>query len=154
MEDKWVIAWRDDKVLFARSWSGETVAMADAVVEGGELRISQLYVSQNSFPGLGEPTIVVDWMIRSHALEERLPLPVDNETAELLHNAPLLAMNAFGHRLFCAGLEYKMPPPTKKLYSLGALQQRCTQTTTQRFESWPMRRVHGEPPSQATDLLR
>ena len=30
-------------------------------------------------------------------------------------------MNAFGHRLFCAGLEYKMPPPTKKLYSLGAL---------------------------------
>ena len=73
MEDKWVIAWRDDKVLFARSWSGETVAMADAVVEGGELRISQLYVSQNSFPGLGEPTIVVDWMIRSHALEERLP---------------------------------------------------------------------------------
>ena len=121
MEDKWVIAWRDGKVLFARSWSGETVAMADAVVEGGELRISQIYVSQDSFPGLGEPTIVVDWMIRSHALEERLPLPVDNETAELLHNAPLLAMNAFGHRLFCAGLEYKMPPPTKKLYSLGAL---------------------------------
>ena len=60
--------------------------MADAVVEGGELRISQIYVNQNSFPGLGEPTIVVDWMIRSHALNERLPLPVDDETAELLHN--------------------------------------------------------------------
>ena len=121
MEDKWVIAWRDGKVLFARSWSGETVATADAVVEGGELRISQIYVSQDSFPGLGEPTIVVDWMIRSHALNERLPLPVDDETAELLYNNPLLAMNAFGHRLFCAGLEYEMPPPTKKLYSLGVL---------------------------------
>lgn len=121
MEDKWVIAWRDGKVMIARSWSGEAVAMADAVVEGRELRISHIYSEADTFAGLGEVTTVIDWLIRSHAMEERLPLPVDEETAELLHNAPLLAMSSFGHRLFCAGVDYKMPPPNAELYSLGDL---------------------------------
>ena len=121
MEDKWVIAWRDGKVFFARSWAGETVAMADAVVEAGEFRITRIYPGENAFGGLGDPITVIDWMMRSHAMDERLPLPVDEETADMLHNVPLVAMTAFGHRLFCAGVEFKMPPSQSKLYSLGQL---------------------------------
>ena len=121
MEDKWVIAWHDGSVLFARSWSGETIFKADAAVESGELRISRIYIDEHSFSGLWDPATVVDWMIRSHCMEERLPLPVDETTADMLHNSPLVAMNVFGHRLFCAGLDYRMPPPKGKLYSLGDL---------------------------------
>lgn len=121
MEDKWVIAWRSGKVLMARSWSGETCAMADAVVKEGELCISRIYTKENTFAALGEPATIVDWMIRSHAMDERLPLPVDEETADMLHNVPLVAMNVFGHRLFCVGVGYRMPTPETKLYSLGNL---------------------------------
>jgi len=121
MEDKWVIAWRNETVLFARSWSGETMITADAVFETGELRLSRLYAKDDSVSGLGDLVTVVDWMMRSHAMEERLALPVDQETAELLIGAPLIAMNAFGHRLFCAGVDYTMPPPNGQLYSLGDL---------------------------------
>ena len=39
----------------------------------------------------------------------------------MLYSTPLVAMNVFGHRLFCAAVDYRMEPPTTLLYSLGDL---------------------------------
>jgi hypothetical protein len=121
MEDKWVIAWRDGAVVFARSWTGESVVTADADLQGDELCLHRLYANRNVLDSFGDLVTVVDWMMRSHALEERLPLPVDEDVAERLHDVPLMAMSVFGHRLFCAGVGYSMPKPTGLLYSDGDL---------------------------------
>jgi len=118
MEDKWVIAWRDGAVVFARSWSGDTQITADATVENSELRLTRIYADA-SIAGFGDVATVVDWIIRSHAMGERLPLPVDQETADMLVGAPLMAMSVFGHRLFCAGLGYQLPPADGRLHSDG-----------------------------------
>lgn len=119
MEDKWVIAWRDGAVVFARSWTGETIVTADAILEGEELRLQRLYACDSTLDGFGDLVTVVDWIMRSHAMEERLPLPVDEGVADSLRSTPLVAMSVFGHRLFCAGLGYSLPQPTGKLYSDG-----------------------------------
>ncbi len=119
MEDKWVIAWRDGAVVFARSWSGETMVTADAILEDQELRIHRLYIEEEMLSAFGDPVTVVDWIMRSHAMEERLPLPVDEDVADFLYSVPLMAMNVFGHRLFCAGIDYSMPQPSGLLYSDG-----------------------------------
>lgn len=121
MEDKWVIAWRDGAVVFAHSWLGETMITADAVFDGSKLRISRLYLSNDSVAEFGDPVTVVDWMMRTHALDERLALPVDRDTALTLFKYPARAMVVFGHRLFCAGIGYSLPPAVSKLISLGDL---------------------------------
>ncbi|CAN0493141.1 unnamed protein product, partial [Hapterophycus canaliculatus] len=105
--------------VFARSWSGETLITADAKLEGNELQLHRLYLGEETIDGFGDPVTVVDWMMRSHAMEERLPLPVDEEAAEFLNSVPLIAMSVFGHRLFCAGVGYSMPPPDGLLHSDG-----------------------------------
>ena len=118
MEDKWVIAWRDGAVVMARSWSGETQVTADGRIENNELRLSRIY-ADDSISGFGDVTTVVDWIMRSHAMDEKLPLPVDQETAEMLADVPVMAMGAFGHRLFCAGVGYVLPPAEGCLCSDG-----------------------------------
>ncbi len=121
MEDKWVIAWRDGAVVFSRSWTGETEITADAYVDNGLLRLTRLYANETSLGLFGNLDVVVDWMMRSHALGERVPLPVDKKVAEFLLDSPLMAMSAFGHRLFCAGVDYRLQAPTSRLYSDGDL---------------------------------
>ncbi len=118
MEDKWVIALRDETVIFARSWTGETEITADATVENSELCLRRIY-RHDVVSSFGDVATVVDWIVRSHAMQERLPLPVDQETAKMLAEFPLMAMSIFGHRLFCAGVGYRMPPTETYLVSDG-----------------------------------
>ena len=122
MEDKWVIAWRQGKIAAARSWTGATEAIAEAHLEAGRLRISSLSIAANStLRALGDPVGTFDWLIKSHALNERIPLPVSAEGAEILRGVPLASFGPFGHRCFCAAVGYAAPKSKRRLRSDGAL---------------------------------
>jgi hypothetical protein len=99
MEDKWVIAWRHGKIAAARSWTGATEAIGEAHLEAGRLRISSLSIAASStLRALGDPVGTFDWLIKSHALNERIPLPVSAEGAEILRGVPLASFGPFGHQ--------------------------------------------------------
>lgn len=122
MDDKWVIAWRQGKIAAARSWTGATEAIAEAHLEAGRLRISSLSIAANSsLRALGDPVSTFDWLIKSHALNERIPLPVSAEGAEILRGVPLASFGPFGNRCFCAAVDYVAPKSKRPLRSDGAL---------------------------------
>ena len=77
--------------------------------------------SSSSLGGLGDPVGTFDWLIKSHALNERIPLPVSAEGAEILRGVPLASFGPFGHRCFCAAIDYAAPKSKRPLRSNGAL---------------------------------
>lgn len=122
MEDKWVIAWRKGQIAAARSWSGETEVIADARLEAGKLRVTSLTMAARcSLRSFGDPVATFDWLLKSHALGSRIPLPVSAEGAELLRDIPLASFGPFGRRVFCAAVDYAAPQSKGALRSDGAL---------------------------------
>jgi hypothetical protein len=122
MEEKWVIAWRNGQIAAARSWSGETEAVAEAELQSGWLRVTKLTIAtKSSLRSFGDPVSTFDWLLKSHALGERIPLPVSEEGAALLQAVPVASFAPFGHRTFCAAVDYSPPDSTRMLRSDGAL---------------------------------
>ncbi|PRP96437.1 ankyrin repeat domain-containing protein [Enhygromyxa salina] len=122
MEHKWVLALRDGQVLAARSWTGEVQAVAEARREGDELVLDVVRISKAAgFDVFGDPVETFDWLIRSHALDQVLPLPADADGAALLEAAPLTVFGPFGHMAKCAALSWDPPSSIRPLRSDGAL---------------------------------
>lgn len=122
MEDKWVIAVKDGQVAVARSWSGETSVIADVVHSGERLRVTRLTVAHLSpLRSFGESVSTFDWLIKAHALGERIPLPVSAEGSGVLEAFPLSSFSPFGRRVFCAARDYSPPPSLRPLRSDGKL---------------------------------
>jgi hypothetical protein len=117
---KWVLALRDGRVLAARSWTGAVEAVADARRDGDSLVLERLRVAETSSLRLSSRLVeVLDWLIRVHVWDQRLPLPVDDAAAELLAEAPLSGFGPFGKALFCAAKSWNPPPPPRPLRSDG-----------------------------------
>jgi hypothetical protein len=124
MEHKWVVALRGERILLARSWTGEVVAVLDGRREGDELVFTELRVRDDSALDMfGDLLEIIDWLIRTHALGQVLPLPVDEDGAESLEHRPLLAMTAFGHMARCAAKSWDPPAPDRPLRTDGRLFQ-------------------------------
>lgn len=122
METKWVLAYRDGVVALARSWTGETQAIATAHHEGDTLVLTRLVVAPESgLDMFGDPVATFDWVMRTHALGARIPLSVDEDGAAMLARIPTLGFTLYGKHLFCAAIEYAYGPPTGGLYSDGEL---------------------------------
>lgn len=120
MDEKWVIAYHSGRVLAARSWTGIVEAVADARHDGSQLVLERLRISAGSSLRFSDRLIdTFDWLIRVHALHQRLPLPVDEDAAELLENTPLIGFSPFGKALFCAAKHWAPPEPKVKLGSDG-----------------------------------
>jgi Ankyrin repeats (3 copies)/Ankyrin repeat len=122
MEDKWVIAFKAGRIAGARSWSGETQWLADTRQEGNKLQVTQLTLAPESgLADWGEPAAALNWLMETHVLGCRVPYPASADGAEALRTAPLAAMSAFGHRLFCAAVDYPVPASGKPVRSDGEL---------------------------------
>jgi len=120
MDFKWVLALRDGRLLAARSWSGEVQAIAEARRDGDELVLERLRTAPGSALHLGLGVVpVFDWLIRVHAFDQRLPLPVDEGSAKILESVPYSGFAPFGHALFCAARQWSPPPPPRPLRSDG-----------------------------------
>lgn len=122
MEDKWVIAYRDGRVAAARSWTGDTKAVARARHVDGELILSELTFAQDSgFASFGDPIAAFDWLMRAHALGARIPFPADKDGIERLAAAPLSGFSLYGRQMFCAAQDYDMGAPSGRVHSDGDL---------------------------------
>ncbi len=121
MDEKWVLAWRGGRVLVVHSWSGEIEAVADATHVDETLTIHELRLAESTPLSSGDPVAVLDWMIRSHALQQKLPFPADDATAALFEAVPFTAFTFFGNVIFCAARSWNPPPVERPLRSDGLL---------------------------------
>ncbi|HEY5949697.1 MAG TPA: ankyrin repeat domain-containing protein [Kofleriaceae bacterium] len=115
MDQKWVIAWRPPhQIIAARSWTGAAEASAHARIEGSTLIIEHVRaIAGSPLVTFGSLPMTFEWLLRSHALGERIPFPVDNDGAVMFENAPLAAFSAFGNIIFCAAKSW-LPPTSKR----------------------------------------
>jgi hypothetical protein len=120
MDEKWVIAWRNGIIIAARSWTGMVDAIADARIEGSTLVIERIRAVESSpLVMVGDIPDTFEWLLRSHALREKLPLPVNSAGAAMFEETPLMAFSMFGNVIFCAARSWNPPPASKPVRSDG-----------------------------------
>lgn len=118
MTDKWAAAWLDGQVRMARSWTGTVMIVAHARREGRVLVIDQIDEADGSPLGrFGGPINTFDWMMRSHLLGQRLPLPVDDTGAQRLAQSPQDALSPYGKKAELAAMIWD-PPPLRQALSV------------------------------------
>lgn len=122
MEHKWALYYHGGQILCIRSWRREVQAMAECHPEGEYLRITSIrgtLVTDEEDP---EFTVrVLDYLIRSHALDMVYPAPLLAELAEDPKTAALCCMMCFGNRaMFATPHQLNSPCPDRPLrtYSL------------------------------------
>ncbi len=120
MDQKWVIAYRDQRIWMIRSWSGVVPVVGKVRREGNELVIERIEIADGAFAKFGEPISTFDWMLRSHALGQRWPLPVDAQGAARLEAAPLEAFTLFGNVATYATTAWG-PPRARPLRAMSDL---------------------------------
>lgn len=151
MEDKWVLAWRGGRLLLARSWTGDLALIADARLEGDALVVERLReVAGSPLSGFGDLVEVFDWVVRTHALGEVLPIPVSERGAGTLELGPLIGFSAFGRRLLCAARSWAPPPPSRPLRSDGVVLRAAREGDLDRLRALA---AAGEPLSPASPTL-
>jgi Ankyrin repeats (3 copies) len=122
MNEKWVLAYKSGRILAARSWTGRVEAIADVHHTGTDLIVEHLRALPDSCLRIsGRLMETFDWLIRVHALHQRLPLPVDDEAAAMLQKIPLSGFSPFGSALFCAAKHWSPPESKRKICSDGAI---------------------------------
>jgi len=122
MEEKWVIAFRSGAILAARSWTGIVEAVAETQREGDELVVHALrFAERTALRSFDDPVQTFDWLLRSHALGQALPLPADDEALRMLEAVPLAVFSPFGAMALCAARGFSAPTPPRPLRSDGAL---------------------------------
>ncbi|MGE0708484.1 MAG: ankyrin repeat domain-containing protein [Planctomycetota bacterium] len=122
MEQKWVLALRRGRLLAARSWTAQVVAAGAALREEGALVVRELRLSPDArLEAVGDPLEVFDWLVRTLALGQRLPLPASATGLALLQGSPLVAFSLFGDQVLCAADRWEPPRPTQALRADGAL---------------------------------
>jgi len=119
MDQKWVLAWRRPHLIAARSWTGSVDAIADARIEGDTLVVDQIRTTHDSVLTYGALPETFDWLLRCHALAEKLPFPCDATTADVFARSAAAAFSAFGNVIFCAARSWDPPPPSRPLRSDG-----------------------------------
>lgn len=122
MDEKWVISWRQGRIIAARSWTGTVDAVADARIDGTTLVIERIRaVEDSALVACGALPQTFEWLLRCHALREKLPFPVNEAGASMFENAPTGAFSAFGKVIFCAARTWRPPPPSRPLRSDGRI---------------------------------
>src|SRR5262245_31849226 len=95
-EEKWVLALRGGG-LAARSLTGSVAVIARLQRNGGEVHVHGLQIAKTSgLEVLGDPVQMFDWLVRSHALKQVVPLPVSDDGAGWLEVQPHVAFSLFG----------------------------------------------------------
>ena len=121
MDHKWAIFFRDSTIIFVRSWRRQVVATAEVRVSNGEVLISRLTGQLASGTGLLDERIV-DFLIRTHVLQEPFPAPVEADDVADLDQLALKCFSLFGNIATCA-TPHKIAfrPPLRPLRSHSLL---------------------------------
>ncbi len=121
MEDKWVLAWRNDQILAARSWTGAVVAVGACRRTDTGVEVTEVVLLETTLSLFGDPVQTFDWLVRTLALGEAHPLPVDEEGAGLLAAVPLSIFGPFGRAAACAARGWDPSPARRPLRTDSAL---------------------------------
>jgi len=98
MEEKWAMYFHSGRLLCIRSWTRTLVAVADVKVADGLAHFGRL---QGAFTDENEDATftvrLLNYLLRSHALEEVFPAPLPAEPEDL-KVAAMWCFNMFGRR--------------------------------------------------------
>lgn len=121
MEEKWAIGYREGRILLARSWSGAIEAVAEVRHEANQIVVDRLTLMGALLDQFGDPRETFEWILRSHALAQLVPLPVHEEAATILEEVPLSVFSIHGVKAVCAARSWSPPPPARPLRSTSAI---------------------------------
>ena len=99
MEHKWALYFHGGKIICIRSWKREVVAVADCRIAADLLEITDICGS--IIPENDEPAFavrVLDFLIRSHALDMIYPAPLPSGMESDPSLAAFWCMSCFGNR--------------------------------------------------------
>jgi Ankyrin repeats (3 copies)/Ankyrin repeats (many copies) len=99
MEHKWALYFHGGKIICIRSWKREVVAVADCRIAGDLLEI--IAIRGALVPEGDEPQFdarVLDFLIRSHALDMIYPAPLPSGVESDPSLAAFWCMSCFGNR--------------------------------------------------------
>ncbi|WP_420127127.1 ankyrin repeat domain-containing protein [Longimicrobium sp.] len=122
MEQKWAIYLHRGQILFIRSWHRAVQAVADVRITGGELEVTTVrgaFLDEDEAPEL--TVRVLDFLIRSHAMELIYPAPLIPGIEQDPREAALWCFSAFGDRAHFAtphALPLDPPEPPLRTHSL------------------------------------
>jgi hypothetical protein len=96
MEDKWDIYLYRPYLFFTRSWSGQLVYRATVTVERGSLRVT--HIECPATEELEFARRVVDYLIRSHLMNLRIPHPLPADVPPDPQSIAAMSFSLFGRR--------------------------------------------------------
>jgi ankyrin repeat protein len=135
MEQRWVLCWREPHLIAARSWTGRVDAVASGRVANDRLLLTELRLAEDSPLRMGPVASTFEWLVRTHALRQKIPFPAHEEGAASLERTPPLAFTAFGDLIFCASKVWRPPPFDAPLCSRGAVQLGCLKGDARAIEA-------------------
>ncbi|HJU40756.1 MAG TPA: ankyrin repeat domain-containing protein [Tahibacter sp.] len=100
MEHKWAIFHHRGKLIFVRSWLRRVVAVADIVAHADAVEVTRVH---GAFGGDDDEDpdftrAALDYLVRSHALDETYPAPLPAGVEADPRAAALWCMSMFGNR--------------------------------------------------------
>ena len=99
MEHKWALYFHRGQIICIRSWLRQVAAVADARIVGDSLEVTTLrgiFVSEDEEPRF--TVRVLDYLLRSHALDMVYPAPLPPGEEQGPPRAALCCMSCFGNR--------------------------------------------------------
>ena len=122
MEEKWALFHQAGSIIAVRSWTGRVGAIGRGKREGDRLVIEELALADGGV-GPGDPAAMFDWLVRTHALGQSLPLPLDEADLDIAQTAPVVLFSVFGRMAEFAASGFSPPEPLWPLRVFGAIAQ-------------------------------
>jgi hypothetical protein len=97
MEHKWALYFHRQQIICIRSWTRRVAAVADALVAGDFLEVTEIrgvFCSEDEEPEFS--VRVLDFLLRSHALDMVFPVPLPPGMEQDPARAALWCMSHFG----------------------------------------------------------
>jgi len=122
MEHKWAIFHRRGRILFVRSWTRKLHVIAELSPGEGCVQVSRIhgvFTDEDESPLF--TTMVVDFLLRSHALGMVYPAPLPDGMDASPQQAALWCFHMFGNRALCATqaiIQIHMPEKPLKVFLL------------------------------------
>src|ERR1700739_491552 len=103
MAHKWALFHRSGRILFVRSWTRKLHVIAELSHGESSIQVSRIrgvFTDEDESPLL--TTMVVDFLLRSHALGTGYPAPLPEGMEQAPLEAAMWCFQMFGNRALCA----------------------------------------------------
>jgi len=136
MEQKWALFHQAGTIVAVRSWSGQIAAVARGERHGDRLVLRELATVKPGLGMFGDPVATFDWLVRTHALKQELPLPCSQDGLDRLAKAPLAVFSSFGDMArLASAAPVTAPAPARPLRVSSAIFQAARQDDAARVRA-------------------